>query len=1013
MSYLHERIKKLCEALDQRAYQDGEPIALEYCLCGYKTENRPPENAVWKPLPDDLDLVYDGDDRSEKNHGWLRGRFTKSSREGCSSIIRNMTYGANDFRVNPQFSVYIDGRLTTALDAGHRFVYTDGLADGEHEILIYFYINKTFLRRIRFETAYEDDDVEGLYYDVRVPLDALMAMEDGTREYGLLLRELSDALSLVDFRRDAPDFREGVKKARKRLDRYFKSNGNGDRYCFAIGHTHIDVAWLWTFAQTREKVQRSFSTVVHLMERYPEYKFMSSQAQLYEFLKQDAPEVYEKIKKLVKEGRWEVEGAMWVEADCNLPSGESLVRQILYGKRFFKEEFGADCRVLWLPDVFGYSAALPQILKKSGVEYFVTSKIGWNETNRLPYDVFSWRGIDGSCVFTWFLTTQDKIRGRAPKTDSTYNGSMNAQQIMGAWDRFQQKDICDTVITTYGYGDGGGGPNAHMIETAKRLERGVPECPKVEFGFAGGFLDKVRRETEESGRLPEWNGELYLEYHRGTYTSQARNKRNNRRAEFLLQNMEKAALIRRFVSGADSFDRGLMKRSWKTVLLCQFHDVIPGSSIEDVYRDTDAMYKKLFSECEERYSDDISAIASRVPGAAGEAVVFNPNSFGTGAELKMPDGRYAYFADIPPMGYAVLRPEKDGLVAVDCENATVENAYIKITFDGKRNLASVYDKRARREVLKGSGNVLTAFEDYPRAYDAWEISEYYTEKSYPVDGVVAFDPFFEGDRAGFVVERRFNKSVIRQEIALYGHTSRIDFETELDWHEDHILLKAAFPIDVLANEATYDIQFGSVKRPTHKNTSWDSARFECAAHKFADVSEYGYGAAVLNDCKYGYSVDGGTISLSLLKCATSPDKNADQGRHIFTYSLFPHSGDLFSSGTVSEAYLLNNPPVVAGSGTDGISSAPRRYSAVEISEPDIICDTLKPSEDGKGIIARFYECFGKRTDAKISFGFNVKEAHIADLNENEKETVDVRNDVCDLSFGPFEIITLKITEQER
>ena len=1012
MSYLHERIKKLCETLEGRIYGGGSPIALEYCLCGYKTGNTPPTDAEWRPLPDDLDLVYDSDDRSAKNHGWLRGRFVKTAKEGFSSVIINRTYGGDNFRVNPQFMVYVDGHLVSALDAGHRCVYLDGIADGEHELLIYFYINKTFLRRIRFETAYADDDTEGLFFDARIPLDALNAMEDGTREYGLLLRELSDALSLVDFRRDAPGYRESVRTARKRLAEYFKKNGGADRYCFAIGHTHIDVAWLWTFAQTREKVQRSFSTVVHLMERYPQYKFMSSQAQLYEFLKNDVPETYEKIKRLVKDGRWEVEGAMWVEADCNLPSGESLVRQILYGKRFFKEEFGVDCRVLWLPDVFGYSAALPQILKKSGVGYFVTSKIGWNETNRLPYDVFNWKGIDGSGVFTWFLTTQEKIRGRAPRTDSTYNGAMNAQQIMGAWDRFQQKDICDSVITTYGYGDGGGGPNAYMIETAKRLERGVPGCPKLCFGFAGEFLDRVKDETENSGRLPEWNGELYLEYHRGTYTSQARNKKSNRRAEFLLQNMEKASLIRRFAGGFDGYDRELMKRSWKTVLLCQFHDVIPGSSIHDVYEDTGVMYEKLFAECGEKYRDDLAAAADRVPCVSGEYVIFNPLSFRTGAEIRLPDGRYAYFDDIPSLGFAALKPEADGLVTVDTDALSIENTYLKITFDGKRNLSSVYDKRGRREVLKAPGNVLTAYEDYPRAYDAWEISEYYTEKAYSVDDVTEFSPFFEGDRAGFVLVRRFGNSTIKQKIALYGHSARIDFDTELDWHDDHLLLKAAFPVDVLATEATCDIQFGSVKRPTHKNTSWEAAKFEVAAHKYADVSEYGYGAAVLNDCKYGYSVSGSTVSLSLLKCATSPDPTADQGRHSFTYSFLPHTGDPFAGGVVREAYLLNNPPTVAGNGTDGASSFPRRYSLVDTDAENVICDTVKPAEDGDGIVVRLYECFGRRTSTRISFGFGVKKAFDADLMENDGEEIKPASDGCSLTFAPFEIITLKIYPEE-
>ncbi len=1007
MPYLHERIKKLCEELENRVFVAGEPISLEYCLCGYKSGDVPPGNAVWRPLPDDLDLVYDADDRSEKNHGWLRGRFTKKSRDGYSAVIRNLTYGCGDFRVNPQFSVYIDGSLTSALDAGHREVFIDGLADGEHELLIYFYINKTFIRRIRFETAFEDDDASGLFFDVRVPLDALGAMDDGTREYGLLLRELSDALSLVDFRRGAPGYKASVRAARERLDGWFREHAGTDRYCFAIGHTHIDVAWLWTFAQTREKVQRSFSTVVHLMERYPQYKFMSSQAQLYEFLKEDAPEVYEKVKRLVREGRWEVEGAMWVEADCNLPSGESLVRQILYGKRFFREEFGKDCRVLWLPDVFGYSAALPQILKKSGVGYFVTSKIGWNETNRLPYDVFNWRGLDGSSVFTWFLTSQDKIRGVAPRTDSTYNGSMNAKQIMGAWDRFQQKDICDSVITTYGHGDGGGGPTAYMIESAKRLERGVPGCPRVKFGFAGEFLDRVKAETAASGRLPEWNGELYLEYHRGTYTSQARNKKNNRRAEFLLTDLEKISLVRRFVRGEDLFDRALMKKSWKTLLLCQFHDVIPGSSINAVYRDTDRMYAELFSECERKLCDDLEAVAERVPCEAGEYVVFNPNSFAADAEIKLPDGRYAYFDDIPALGYAALKPKRDAAVAVDEKNETVENAFFRVSFGEDRCVSSVFDKRNGREVLKGSGNVLKAYEDYPRAYDAWEISEYYTEKVYPVADVTDFTPFFEGDRAGFTVVRRFNRSVVRQKIALYGHRPAIDFETEVDWHEDHILLKAEFPIDVLANEATYDIQFGSVRRPTHRNTSWDSARFECAAHKFVDVSEYGYGAALLNDCKYGCSVTGSTVSLSLLKCATSPDPEADQGKHTFTYSLFPHGGDLFSAGTLKQAYLLNDPPRIAA-GTDDASSAPRRYSLIDTGSVNIFCEAIKPAEDGDGIIVRMCERFGKRTKTRVSFGFGVGSAYGTDLCENREGRIKVTENGCDLEFAPFEIKTIEL-----
>lgn len=1001
-NFIYEKIGKMLGEIENRIYGASEVITgYEYCECGYKTANMPPRGQRWSPVADKFSMG----NKEKEQHAWVRGKIViPEELVGKSVSLCNLSFDTDKWGKAPQLLIYIDGKMVGAFDHGHKRLDIDSTVR-EHDLLLYCYTDeKTTLYELKLSVCEVREEVKKLYYDICVPYQILEYTNENSREYCRIRDVLSNALDIVNFSVSGDEFISTVSAASAYLEEnLYKKYAGNDVSCVCVGHTHIDVAWLWTFAQTREKVQRSFSTVVSLMKKYPEYKFMSSQAQLYKFVKEDAPELYEEIKKLVSEGRWEVEGAMWVEADCNLPSGESLVRQIIYGKRFFKDEFNVDCKVLWLPDVFGYSATLPQILKKSGVDYFVTSKISWNEFNCLPYDFFKWKGIDGSDVLTYFITTQRMYDDGEPKTYTTYNGSLEPTMVAGAYNRFQQKDISDEIMMPYGWGDGGGGPTDAMIEKGLRMTGGLPGCPKTKFGFAGKFLDDLRENTKDK-KVPEWNGELYLEYHRGTYTSQAKNKKNNRKSEYIYRNAELYSVIGELLCGV-KYPKTALMEGWEKILLCQFHDVLPGSSIRPVYDDTDAIYPKVMGDGKAISAQIKEAIAKGVKTYGG-LLVFNPNSFETSAEV-MAEGEWRYVEKIPALGWAVVPPADKIVPEVD--GRKIENDFLIVEFDENMNISRIFDKKANREVLKSGevGNGLYAFEDYPRAYDAWEITNYYKDKKYPINDVVACERYECGEKAGFVVTRRFRNSAIRQIITLDGHTSNIGFDTEIDWHEEHILLKAAFPFDINATSATYDVQFGYVERPTHSNTEWDAAKFEVCAHKYADISERGYGVSLINDCKYGHSAEGSTLSLTLLKCATHPDPNADKGHHRFTYTLYPHMGDFASAGTVENAYILNNPlECVPMSRQDG--ALPEKFALIKIDGSGVFIDTVKKSEDGDGIIVRLYDAVNSRGTHTLTFGMPISSAYVCDLLENELSELNVDGKNVKIDVKPFEIVTLKI-----
>lgn len=1008
MNFLLDKLKVFLPELEKLVFSESMELTdFKYLPYGYKgvAEMPPAVSDEWQDFG-----KYDRWGESNDGHAWFYKKVTLPESMKGKKVEFYFETGAYNRAVahDPQFTVYANGKLMNGCDSNHRFTMLEG--SDEYEIYVYAYTGMNSCRHSIVSNIFVVDELyKNLYYDLKVPYDTLCILHENSKEYADILMRINTVLNMIDMR--VPGSAECRVTSQQALDYlreefYGKYCSEQEVSCICIGHTHIDVAWLWTLDQTREKVVRSFSTVIALMKQYPEYKFMSSQAQLYKYLKEEAPDVYEEVKEMVKAGRWEVEGAMWVEADCNLTSGESLVRQVLFGKRFFNKEFGVDSKVLWLPDVFGYSAALPQILRKSGVDKFVTSKISWNETNMMPYDTFMWRGIDSTEIFTHFLTAQRTDKFNRKDCNTTYNAMLEPTQVKGAWNRYQQKHINNEVILTFGHGDGGGGPTQGHLETHDRLRHGIPSMPQTKIEFAGDFLERVKQRTENHPKMPRWTGELYLEFHRGTYTSNAINKRFNRKCEFLYQNTELFSEINRLLN-KKAYPQEKINEGWECILLNQFHDIIPGSSIAQVYEESTRQYKAITETGNNLLTAAQADIAANISTEGGIAV-FNPLSFNHSGVVDV-DGEKLYVTDIPAKGWKVVKGnESKGCVAVS--DKKLENDFFTVEFADDYTISRIYDKRVDREVLKAGerANVIEAYEDFPREYDAWEISVYYKEKRWEIDDVSAVEIVDEGVRKGFKITRNFLNSVIEQKVWLYADTDKIDFDTTADWHQEHILVKAAFPVEINADKATFEIQFGSVERPTHSNTSWDAAKFEVCAHKYADISECDYGVSILNDCKYGHDIHDGVIRLTLLKCATHPSPVADKGFHEFVYSLRPHAGSFRSAGTVEMAYDLNNPMTAVRLGKQE-GTLPESYSFVSVSDECVVIDTVKKAEDSEETVVRMYESWNKRVNgAKLTFGFDVKSAVLCDLMENEIEQLNVENNTVTLNIKPFEIVTVKV-----
>ena len=1001
----YRKIRKYLELLKSQRYYHVRPLeGIRQCPCGYKEGHTPPPPEAFVPFEADA-LWGSGPD----SHAWfyLPVEIPEEMRD-APVLLQVRTERSGWDADNPQFLVYVDGVLRQGMDTNHTQLLLEGKT--HYEVYLYGYIGPRVERARLYATICNlRPEVEKLWYDIRVPFESLGYLEPDSGAYAAILERLTAAVDLLDlYALGSPEFFASVARASDWMDREFYGS-----FCRpspvtvqCIGHTHIDCAWLWTLRQTREKVQRSFATVLELMRRYPEYRFMSSQAFLYQNLREEAPALYEEVRQRICEGRWECEGSMWVEADCNLPSGESLVRQVVYGKRFFRREFGVENRILWLPDVFGYSPALPQILRKCGVEWFVTSKISWNDENRMPYDTFLWKGIDGTSVRAYFLTAQDKKRGQKPARGTTYVAHTTPAMVAGTWDRYQQKNLSPEVLLTFGYGDGGGGPTPEHLELARRLSHGIPGTPNARVGFAGEFFDRLARQIDGNPHLPVWQGELYLEFHRGTYTTQAKNKRNNRKSEFLYLNTEWLCCLDRLLNGTP-YPKAELTQGWEMILTNQFHDIIPGSSIREVYEQCDRDYTQIRAIAEPLRDQVQDRIAGGLAAGHG-CVVFNPSPF-PGAGLVRWQGKAAYVAGIPAKGYACPAALKT-THRITCRDRVAESRFYRIAFDEHWQIVSLFDKENGREVIPQGcvANELRVYPDYPDQYDAWEWQEYSLGEYRPIDAVDTVEFVDDGARYGIRIRRTHMHSTVRQTVWLSDDVARIDFETLLDWHDEHQMLKVAFPVDVNAARATYECQYGSVERPTHKNTSWDAQMFEVCGHKYADLSEGNYGVALLNDCKYGYDIHDGVMQLSLLRCPTYPDETADHGESACTYSLYPHGGSLHRSDTVRLAYDLNN-PMTALPTTGETDRLPVSYAPVSVDCPNVLCEVCKEAEESDCLILRLYEVSNTRTDAVLQLHFDVQDAWLCDMNENPIApcTPDGEGRIrC--TFRGFEIQTLKL-----
>lgn len=944
---------------------------------------------------------------------------------------------------NPQMLFYLDGKPVQGVDVNHTHVLLSSCAEAGRRYEISFLAFSGSVPGdllLRTELAVLDRRVEAYWYDLKLPVDAAALLAgrdpDNCRR---ILEVVERSLDRVDLRNPGSEaFYRSLDEAGAVLrNAFYTVPRPGVPTVSAIGHTHIDIAWLWTVEQTREKAVRSFSTVLRLMEQYPDYRFMSSQPVLYQFVKEQQPELYEQIKRRVAEGRWEVDGAMWLEADCNLPTGESLVRQILKGRRFFLEEFGKESRSLWLPDVFGYSAALPQILKKSGIETFMTTKISWNQQNQLPNDTFLWRGLDGTEIFVYMPTTCNAqadtgaVTFSESRNTTTYTGDITPNMALGTFGRFQNKDLTEDALLLFGYGDGGGGPTKEMLESAKRLQYGLPGIPRVVQRPETDFLAEVREKIAGLPEMPTWDGELYFERHRGTYTSAAKNKRNNRKSELLYEALETLS-----VTAAElgfPYPAEELRKGWDVILLNQFHDIIPGSSISEVYRTTDREYAEILEVGRALFGERLAFLASRAGTEEAAVLLYNALGFDRSdvAEIPVPEGgpfawavsengrvpvQYTeagtllfYAQNIPAAGYRVFRLEKGEAASAAAGGMSFENGFYRAEFREDGSLISLVEKESGLDLIPAgdAGNLLMTYEDRPGNWDNWDLDDYYRRKPYPADtnsGVTVSE--WGPVRCTLRRSLRFSNSTVTQNIRLYPDLPRIDFDTEADWQDNNLLLKVEFPVAVNATKASFEVQFGNVERETTCNHSWDSAKFETCGHKWADLSDNGAGLSLLNDCKYGYCAKNGRLELSLIKAGCYPNVDADRGAHRFTYSVYPHRGRWQESATVEQAYQLNVP--LYGVPASGDGSLPSAFSMFRCSQENCFLEMAKQAEERDSAILRLYENHNMAVRNTVTAGRPLKAVYECDLMERRLREIPLNGSSFTDFVKPFEIKTYEL-----
>ncbi|KAG2207470.1 hypothetical protein INT47_004218 [Mucor saturninus] len=815
------------------------------------------------------------------------------------------------------------------------------------------------------------------------------------------------------------------------------TSGSGQHQITAVGNCHIDTAWLWPYDETKRKIARSWSSQLNLIERYPDYIFTGSQVQQYEWLKDLYPPLFDKIKKIEKTGQWEIIGGSWVEHDTNMPSGESLCRQMLLGQRFFEKHFGKRTRVFWLPDSFGYSAQLPQVLRESGCDYFFTQKLSWNNINKFPLSTFWWTGIDDTSILAHLTPAE------------TYTASVTPGEVYKCSKNHRDIESSNSSLLVYGHGDGGGGPTPEMLERLKRMKE-VDGLPTVKPGSASAFFENLE---EKSDRLQAYKGELYLEFHRGTYTSQALVKRGNRKGEIIIRDAEilatAAKLHSNHIDAKYSYPFEELTRLWKLLCLNQFHDCLPGSAINLAYVDVHKFHREVISESltlrhkaqslliterpkENGHDKDQGVIVFNTLPWVRSDVIISPEK-GTKWTNQQWDGDYEYLLveNIPGLGASgfventndfkfVLNERAAKAYSTKSGHFVLENINLKATFNSDGQLIELLDKKSDRGNLvpKNSlGNILQLYEDVPTYWDAWDVEIYHLQKYVNLEGQKTLKIISEGP---LKAELRFQHKIsdvssIEQVISLTCIGERIEFDSFVDWHESHQFLKVEFTWDIVTDFATYDIQYGVVRRPNHYNTTIDSAKFEVCGHKFADISESNYGIALMNDCKYGYATHGRTQRLSLLRAPKGPDEIADMGQHKFKYAIYPHRGSFSSSNVMQAALEFNTPLSIRHAKGSDIQSGHVMHSLFRMDPPNqIIIDTVKLAEDdagkGKQVILRLYEAYGGTSSAILHSNLKIKRIQISNILEDDlnNELKPQSDSGFPITLKPFQIMTIKI-----
>ncbi len=1059
-----QRIEQYLEFLDTVKYRAVAAPTWET----YATTDRlrtPPQGVAWEPIV--LPYAYG----AEWTSYWYRttvevpetaaGRdlFLAASPNADSLVFLdgNPIGALNPFhgKIRLADAVEAGGSFTIHLEsyAGHRYPGVNPLRDDTVILTLGTHIDDYPNVFRDSALVVKNEAVYALYYDALTLFETARNLDDDSLRKHRILRDLYAALSTIRFTAAETEL-DAQASAAHRAIAPLSATSPGDTVptIHLLGHAHIDHAWLWPIWETERKAARTFANMARLAEEFEEFVFIQSQPAQLEIIEREYPEVFDAVKRTYERGQWEPNGGMWVEADCNVPSGESLIRQFLIGNQASRRMLGYEGDTLWLPDVFGYAAALPQILIGCEIDYFVTSKINWNDTTRFPYDTFLWRGIDGTGVRTHFITTRR----------NGYNGRVNVDELWDAWHHLQHKDVHGQLVKPIGEGDGGGGTLRADLEAARRLSA-LEGAPQVRWTRVSDALHEIFGEVVD---LPEWRGELYLELHRGTYTTQARTKRYNRMLEFRLREVEALyAMLDAYAPATPpSYPREALTACWKMLLTNQFHDIIPGSSIRAVYEDAERWYREIEEQSEALIAATVPAFAALVGGRDLTHVALNTFSWErqTVIPVSLADDEPApthadlggssvpiqvsqdvagthiarIAATLPALAVRALSLASTTESAAaqqelpfSVEGDVLSTPFYRIAFDEAGRIRSLVDREHGTEFVAAGGafNTLVSAEDIPIKWDAWDIDADWEfgsveETRLESSQVVSIGPVFAQLRRRYAIGRA---SSLTQDIYVYAASRRIDFDTQVEWREDHRILKVAFPANVTTNQVRCEVQYGHLMRNTHANRPSDQAQFEFAAHKWIAVEETGRGVALLNDCKYGHDANGSTMRLTLLRSPKAPDPQADMGTHRFTYAILPFVGAFSVESVVRQAYDLNHPVSILAVDSSAVahdrSVTVEPESLLQLDTPQVVVEALKPAEESRvdetgatvDLIVRLYEAGGGAVTCTLSSASALQAVQATNMLERDPQPLEHRPHSVTLQFRPFEIKTLRLQMQRR